>query len=82
MSPLYTGPIIDAHHHLWDLSAGRYPWLTAPDAAIAALGDVAFLRHDYLPADYQADGAGHRRLRPCRSAVGPGAQPGGGDPVA
>ncbi len=58
MSSLYTGPIIDAHHHLWDLSSGRYPWLTAPDVAIAALGDIAFLRRDYLPADYAADSAG------------------------
>ncbi len=20
--------VVDAHHHLWDLSANRYPWLT------------------------------------------------------
>lgn len=51
----YDGPIIDAHHHLWDLSLGRHPWLTAPDAAIKALGDIAFLRRDYLPADFLAD---------------------------
>jgi predicted TIM-barrel fold metal-dependent hydrolase len=24
---LYDGPIIDAHHHLWDLSLARHPWL-------------------------------------------------------
>ena len=34
--PLYDGPIIDAHHH-WDLSGGRYPWLTKPETAIPAL---------------------------------------------
>ncbi len=56
--PLYAGPIIDAHHHLWQLSDGRYPWLTAPEASIAALGDVGFLRRDYLPEDYAADIAG------------------------
>jgi len=53
--PLYDGPIIDAHHHLWDLSGGRYPWLTKPEAAIGALGDIGFLRRDYLPPDYAAD---------------------------
>ena len=58
MCSLYAGSIIDAHHHLWDLSDGRHPWLTAPDSAIAALGDVDYLRHDYLPADYAADIAG------------------------
>ncbi len=53
--PLYNGPIIDAHHHLWDLSGGRYPWLTNPEAAIPALGDIGFLRRNYLPPDYAAD---------------------------
>ncbi len=53
----YDGPIIDAHHHLWDLSAGRYPWLTG-DSAVGALGDIAYLQRDYLPADYAADIAG------------------------
>ena len=23
----YRGPVIDAHHHLWQLADGRYPWL-------------------------------------------------------
>ena len=54
----YRGPIIDAHHHLWDLSSGRYPWLSRADAAPRALGDIGFLRHDYLPDGYAADIAG------------------------
>jgi predicted TIM-barrel fold metal-dependent hydrolase len=57
-APLYCGPIIDAHHHLWDLSAGHYPWLSQPDAAIGALGNIDYLRHDYLPADYADDAQG------------------------
>jgi len=56
--PLYRGPIIDAHHHLWDLSGGNYPWLTTPAAAIGALGDIGHLRRNYLPSDYAADIAG------------------------
>ena len=58
MAGLYDGPIIDAHHHFWTLAGGRYPWLTRPEAAPAALGNIDFLRRDYLPADYAADIAG------------------------
>ena len=36
----YTGPIIDAHHHLWDDVAGQIPWLDG-DAALRASGVVA-----------------------------------------
>ncbi|MDT7953012.1 MAG: amidohydrolase family protein [Acetobacteraceae bacterium] len=53
----YDGPVIDAHHHFWDLSTERYPWLTGR-AAIGALGDVDDLRRDYLPDDYALDIAG------------------------
>ena len=55
MPDLYSGPIIDAHHHLWDLAAGHYPWLTRPDQAVGALGNIDYLRHTYLPADYASD---------------------------
>ena len=24
---LYAGPIVDAHHHFWDLSIDKHPWL-------------------------------------------------------
>lgn len=51
---VYNGPIIDAHHHLWDLAGGHYPWLTE-GSGIAALGDVAYMRRNYLPDDYEAD---------------------------
>jgi predicted TIM-barrel fold metal-dependent hydrolase len=51
----YDGPIIDAHHHLWSLAEGRYPWLTSPADAPASLGDLAFLRHDYLIEHLLAD---------------------------
>lgn len=51
---LYDGPIIDAHHHLWDLSHGRHPWLTGQDQAFRALGDVDYLRRDFLVPDYLA----------------------------
>ncbi len=53
--PLYDGPIIDAHHHLWDSALGRHPWMTDPDSPLRTLGDFEALRRSYLPADYLAD---------------------------
>lgn len=51
----YDGPIIDAHHHLWDLSLGRHPWLAVGAGARGALGDLAPLRRNYLPENYRRD---------------------------
>jgi len=55
----YSGPIIDAHHHLWDLGLGRHPWLTATAAERGGLGELGPLRRNYLPEDYRRDAAGH-----------------------
>lgn len=49
--------IVDAHHHLWELSAGRYHWLTGEPKPFL-LGDYTALRRDYLPADYRLDAHG------------------------
>lgn len=58
MPDLYDGPIVDAHHHVWDLSLGRHPWL-APEGRVAhRYGDYEPIKHDYLPADYRRDIAG------------------------
>ncbi len=48
-------PLLDAHHHLWDLALGRHPWLTEPSGALQSLGDLSFLRCNYLVEDYLAD---------------------------
>lgn len=56
-APLYSGPIIDAHHHLWDLSLGRHPWITG-GAGVGALGDIGYLRQDYGTVELLADMAG------------------------
>jgi len=52
---MYAGPIIDAHHHLWDLALQRHRWLTDTDGGLSALGDISYMRHTYLPADYLRD---------------------------
>ncbi|MEZ5650825.1 MAG: amidohydrolase family protein [Burkholderiaceae bacterium] len=53
-------PIVDAHHHLWDLDAGplRYPWLQDPTPHPFFLGDYAPIRRTYLPDHYRRDSAG------------------------
>jgi predicted TIM-barrel fold metal-dependent hydrolase len=52
---LYSGPIIDAHFHLWDLGMDRHPWLRPTGGAIQALGDLSAIRRNYLVNDYRRD---------------------------
>ena len=46
--------IVDAHHHLWDLGACRYPWLEARGVE-RFFGDPTPIQKDYLVADYLDD---------------------------
>lgn len=51
-------PIVDAHHHLWDLSGTlKYPWLFSTEHGY--LGDYTRLARDYLPAEFRRDSALH-----------------------
>src|ERR1700735_4785435 len=51
-------PIVDAHHHLWDLESPlRYPWLESGEHAW--LGDYSRICRSYLPAEYRRDTALH-----------------------
>ena len=51
-------PIVDAHHHLWDLEGQlRYPWLTSGEHSY--MGDYSSLRRSYLPPEYRRDTALH-----------------------
>lgn len=46
--------VVDAHHHLWHLTEGRYPWLQEAYAAGRFfLGDYATLRQDFDAATYR-----------------------------
>ena len=56
----FSLPIVDAHHHLWDLRAGRYPFLGEHYETDFFLGDYRKICRDYLPADYGSDVDGFR----------------------
>jgi predicted TIM-barrel fold metal-dependent hydrolase len=47
-------PIIDPHHHLWDLEHNRYPWLQDGVQPIV-FGDYSAIRKSYLVDDFLAD---------------------------
>ena len=48
--------IVDAHHHLWDLSACHYPWLMEK-GVVRFFGDPAPIQKNYLVADLLQDAA-------------------------
>lgn len=58
-------PIVDAHHHLWDLDHGPlvYPWLQDAEPHSFFLGDYAALRRSSLPDGYRRNAAHHRVLK-------------------
>jgi predicted TIM-barrel fold metal-dependent hydrolase len=51
-----TEPIIDAHHHIWELQ--RVPWLQGPMQP-RIFGEYAALRRDYPAAEFRRDLAPH-----------------------
>ncbi len=51
--------IIDAHHHLWDLRACRYPWLEEK-GVVRFFGDPAPIQRDYLADEFRQDAADYR----------------------
>jgi predicted TIM-barrel fold metal-dependent hydrolase len=54
--------LIDAHHHLWDLSMARHPWLGDHPETGFFMGDYSALKRNYLPADYLKDACAHNVL--------------------
>jgi len=48
----FPRPIVDAHHHLWNLSAGHYPFLQDRYEKDFFLGDYRKICRDYMPRDY------------------------------
>ena len=48
-------PIIDAHHHFWDLSLEKHPWLNSRTVNEFRYGDYSSIKKDYLINDYRDD---------------------------
>lgn len=48
--------MIDAHHHLWDLSAVQYPWLMEKGAK-RFFGDPTPIQRDYLIDEFRTEAA-------------------------
>lgn len=57
---IYTGPIVDAHHHFWEPELGCQPWLL-PEAHIPfRYGNYDSIKHSYLPPDLLRDAKNFR----------------------
>lgn len=55
-------PIVDAHHHFWDLR-NPHPWLTRTPRIPFRYGDYEAICKNFLPEDYARARAAHRVLR-------------------
>eukprot|EP01104_Vermistella_antarctica_P004667 TRINITY_DN15089_c0_g1_i1.p1 TRINITY_DN15089_c0_g1~~TRINITY_DN15089_c0_g1_i1.p1 ORF type:complete len:348 (-),score=55.16 TRINITY_DN15089_c0_g1_i1:22-1020(-) len=68
-------PIIDAHHHLWDLDGHKYLWIKGPDQIKdqhCYVKDWETIRHSYLVDEYKTeftnkDGPGSVRFQLTKS---------------
>ena len=56
---MYSGPIIDPHHHLWDLSMGKHPWLSPSDPTVQAVAGLSQIANNYVVEDYVRDSHDH-----------------------
>lgn len=52
-------PIIDAHHHFWDLSLRAQPWLVNEPPIPFRYSDYSAIRRNFLHADYRRAAADH-----------------------
>jgi len=51
-------PVIDTHHHFFDLEAVYYPWLTDRPEPHFLLGDYDAIKRNFSPADYRREAEG------------------------
>ena len=62
---LYSGPVIDAHHHFWDPIKNDHPWLK-PDVLIPfRYGDYTAIKRPYYPKEYFLDTGDIRVVETC-----------------
>ncbi len=56
-------PIVDAHHHFWDIVNNPHPWLQKKPMIPFRYGDYSAICKNYLPEDYQKACGQHRVMR-------------------
>lgn len=56
-------PIIDAHHHFWDLSLNKHPWLCGDERIPFRYGDYSSICQDFLVEAYQQVSAQHNVIK-------------------
>lgn len=56
-------PIVDAHHHFWDLSQNPHPWLQTLPRIPFRYGDYSTICKNYLPEDHASAAGSHRIMR-------------------
>ena len=63
MADLTDIPIIDAHHHFWDIGRNYHPWLCDDEPVPFRYGDYTPIRRNYLVPEYKADATGHNVVK-------------------
>jgi predicted TIM-barrel fold metal-dependent hydrolase len=56
-------PLIDPHHHLWDLEHNRYPWLQTRPLTPRLEGDIEPIARSYVIDDYLKDVRKHNVVK-------------------
>lgn len=56
-------PIVDAHHHFWDVVRNPHPWLQRRPPLPFRYGDYSAICRNFLPEDYARQQGPHRVLR-------------------
>jgi predicted TIM-barrel fold metal-dependent hydrolase len=62
-------PIIDPHHHLWDLELNYYPWLS-DGVQPSAFGDYSAINRSYRVEDYLEDAKNQNLVKSVHLDVG------------
>ncbi len=56
-------PIVDAHHHFWDLTLNKHPWLCGEEHMPFRYGDYTPICQNFLVDDYKAHARGHNVVK-------------------
>ena len=51
----YQGPIVDAHHHLWNPEVNYHPWLRDKPPIPFRYGDYSTINKRFLQDEYLGD---------------------------